>query len=76
LRKERLPSRRKSEIVARGDGPYKIMQKVGDNAYKIEFSSNINISATLNVGYLTPFIKDEDDGHEDLKGKSSSRKRG
>jgi len=36
LRKKRSPSRRKRKLMARGDGPYNIVQKVGDNAYKIE----------------------------------------
>jgi len=35
LRKERFSSRRKNDFMARGDGPYKLMQKVGENAYKI-----------------------------------------
>jgi len=33
---ERFPLRRKSKLMARGDDPYKIMHKVGDNAYKVE----------------------------------------
>jgi len=35
LRKERLPLRRKIKLIIRGDGPYKIVQKMRDNAYKI-----------------------------------------
>jgi len=40
--------------MARRDGPYIIVQRVGDKAYKIEFLGDINISATFNVRYLTP----------------------
>jgi len=36
LRKERFPSRRKNELMARGNGPFKIIGKVGDNAYKLQ----------------------------------------
>jgi len=43
------------------------VQKVGDNGYKIELPSDINISATFNVGDLTHYIEDEDQNHEDLK---------
>ena len=32
LRKKRFSSRRRSKLMGRGDGPYKIVQKVGDNA--------------------------------------------
>jgi len=67
LRKERLPLRRKSKLIARGDGPYKIVQSIGDNAYKVELPSDINISATFNVGDLTPYIEDEDEGIGDLR---------
>ena len=52
-----------------GDGLYKIV-KVENNAYKIELSSNMNISATFNMGDLTPYIKQDDEGHEDLRANS------
>jgi len=58
---------KKNKLMARGDGPYKIVQKVGDNACKIELLSDMNISAIFNVKDLTPYIEDEDKGHEDLR---------
>jgi len=30
LRKQRFPSRGKSKLIVRGDGPHKIVQRVGD----------------------------------------------
>jgi len=57
LRKESFPSRRKSKRMARGDGPYLIVQIVGDNVYKIEFSGDMNIFATFNIAGLTPYIE-------------------
>jgi len=53
--------------MTREDGPYKIVRKVGDNAYKIELMGDMNISATFNVRDLTPYIEDEDEGHEDFR---------
>jgi len=44
-----------------------IVHTVGDNAYKVEFSGDMNISATFNVGDLTPCIEDEDEDIEDLR---------
>jgi len=41
LRKERFASRSKNKLVARGDGPYKVVQKVGENAHKIELPEDI-----------------------------------
>ena len=67
MRKERFPSRRKSKLIAREDGPYKIVQKVGDKAYKIELLGDMNISTTFNVRDLTPYIEDDKEGYEDLR---------
>ena len=53
--------------MARGDGPYMLVHKVGDNAYKVEFSSDMNISATFNVGDLTPYIEDQDEDITELR---------
>ena len=66
--------------MVRRDGPHEIVQKVednaykielwdgwGDNAYKIKLWDDMNIYATFNVGDLTPYIEDEDEGIEDLR---------
>ncbi|KAJ9563965.1 hypothetical protein OSB04_009125 [Centaurea solstitialis] len=58
LRKERFPSKRKNKLMARGDGPYKVLARIGDNAYKLELPGNTNISATFNVGDLSPYLED------------------
>ena len=51
--------------MARGDGLYKIIQRVGNNVYKAELPGDKIISATFNVRDLTPYIEDEDEdiGH-------------
>ena len=53
--------------MARGDGPYKIVQMVGGNASKIELSYDMNIFATFNVRDLSPYIEDEENNIEDLR---------
>ena len=43
LRKERFPSRRKKKLMSRGNGSFKIIQKVGDNAYKFQLPVDMAI---------------------------------
>ena len=59
LRKERFPTRRKSKLTARGNGPFKVLAKVGTNAYKLKLPGDMVVSATFNVGDLSPYVEDE-----------------
>jgi hypothetical protein len=47
--------------MPRADGPFRIIEKVNDNAYKVDFPSDYNVSATFNVKDLTPYLDDDDD---------------
>ena len=64
LRKERFSNQRKSKLMPRGDGPFKVLQHINNNAYKLELPSEYgNVSATFNVSDLSLFdVGDEDDG--------------
>ena len=66
LRKEMFQSRRKNKLIARGDDPFKILQKVNDNAYKLELPRDMGVSLTFNVCDLTPYLDDEENG-DDLR---------
>ncbi|XP_039014624.1 uncharacterized protein LOC120144671, partial [Hibiscus syriacus] len=59
LRKERFPTKRKSKLLQRGDGPFQIIEKINDNAYKLDLPGEYNVSATFNIADLSP-IKDDD----------------
>lgn len=61
LRKERFPHKRKSKLAPRGDGPFKVLQRFGDNAYKIDLPGDYGVSATFNVADLTPYLAEEED---------------
>ena len=36
LRKDHFPNERKSKLLPRADGPFKVLARYNDNAYKIE----------------------------------------
>ncbi|GAV87105.1 hypothetical protein CFOL_v3_30531 [Cephalotus follicularis] len=59
LRKERFPSKRKSKLSPRADGPFEVLERVGDNAYNIKLSRDYGVSATFNSGDFSPFVEDE-----------------
>ena len=60
MRKERFPVRRRSKLHLRGDGPFHVLERINDNAYKLELPGEYNISATYNVSDLSPFDVDDD----------------
>uniref|UniRef100_J3MSD0 Retrotransposon gag domain-containing protein n=1 Tax=Oryza brachyantha TaxID=4533 RepID=J3MSD0_ORYBR len=55
LRKERFPERRKSKLMPRGDGPFKVLAKINDNVDKIDLPDEYGVSASFNVANLTLF---------------------
>ena len=63
LRKERYPNQRKSKLMPRGDGPFKVLQRINNNTYKLELPSEYgNVSATFNVSDLSLFDVGDEDG--------------
>jgi hypothetical protein len=53
MRKERFPARRRSKLHPRGDGPFQVLERINDNAYKLDLPGEYNISATFNVSDLS-----------------------
>ena len=72
MRKERFHSQRKSNLQPQGDGPFQVLSKINDNAYKIDLPNEHGVSNTFNVPDLSPF----DVGDEELKSRSNSLKEG
>ena len=52
LRKDRFPELRKSKLMPRADGPFKVLEKINDNAYKLELPIDFWVSPTFNKPYL------------------------
>ncbi|RVW12377.1 hypothetical protein CK203_108084 [Vitis vinifera] len=61
MRKERFPTRRRCKLHPRGDGPFQVLERINDNAYKLDLPGEYNnISATFNVSDLSPFDVGDD----------------
>jgi hypothetical protein len=51
----------KDHVTPKDDGPFKIVQKINDNAYKVELPGTYGVSATFNVADLSPYFDDEEE---------------
>ena len=60
MRKERFPAHRKSKLQPQGDGPFQILERINDNAYKVDLPGKYGVSATFNVSDLTLFDVGDD----------------
>ena len=60
LRKDRFPNLRKSNLIARVDGPFKVLEKINDNAYKLKLPVDFGVSPTFNIVDLKPYLGEED----------------
>jgi translation initiation factor IF-1 len=52
LRKEQFPELRKSKLMSRAAGPFKILAKINDNAYKLELPPEFGASPSFNISNL------------------------
>ncbi|KAL4556795.1 hypothetical protein LXL04_034957 [Taraxacum kok-saghyz] len=56
-----LPGRRASKLQPQADGPFKVIKRINDNAYKIDLPSHYNVSAAFNVTDLSLFLPELSD---------------
>ena len=49
LRKDRFPDMRKPKLMPRVDGHFKVLEKINDNAYKLELPVDFGVSPTFNI---------------------------
>jgi hypothetical protein len=60
LRKDRFPEKRRSKLLPRGDGPFQVVERINDNAYKLDLPGEYGVSASFNVADLSPFDVGDD----------------
>jgi hypothetical protein len=61
LRKERFSELRKSKLISRASGPFKILAKIIDNTYKLKLPPEFRVSPSCNISYLRPYLGEEDE---------------
>jgi hypothetical protein len=61
LRKGRFLELQKSKLLPRADGPFKVLEKINDNAYKLDLPANFRVSPTFNNADLKPYLGEEDE---------------
>jgi translation initiation factor IF-1 len=54
LRKERFSELKKSKLMSRAAGPFKILAKINENAYKLELPPEFGVSPSFNISHLRP----------------------
>jgi hypothetical protein len=60
LRKERFPDLRKSKLMPRADGPFNVLKKINENAYKLDLPVEFSLSPTFNIADLKPYLGEQD----------------
>ena len=60
MRKERFPAQRQSKLLLRGNEPFQVLERINDNAYKLDLLGEYNVKATFNVIDLSPFDVGDD----------------
>jgi hypothetical protein len=61
LRKERFSDLRKSKLMPRTDGPFKVLEKNNENAYKLDLPADFGVSPAFNMIDLKPYLEEEDE---------------
>jgi len=58
--------------MPRANGPFEVVEKINDNAYKIDLPGDYGVSCSFNVADLSPYFEDEP--LENLRSNSSQQR--
>jgi hypothetical protein len=61
LRKDRFPDLRKSKLLPRVDGPFQVLERINDNAYKLELPADFGVGPRFNIADLKPYLGEENE---------------
>jgi hypothetical protein len=61
LRKDRFPTLRRSKLMPRVAGPFKVLTKINDNAYILDLLAEFAVSTSFNVADLKPYLGEDEE---------------
>jgi hypothetical protein len=61
LRKDRFPTLRRSKLMRRAAGPFKVLTKMNDNAYILDLPAEFGVSTCFNVADLKPYMAEDEE---------------
>jgi hypothetical protein len=47
--------------MPRADGPFKVLEKINENAYKLDLRADFGVSPTFNIADLKPYLGEDDE---------------
>jgi hypothetical protein len=47
---------RKSKLMPRADGPFKVLKKINENGYKLDLPVNFGVSPIFNITNFKPYL--------------------
>ena len=71
VRTERLHPGKVSKLESRGSGPFKVLKRIGTNAYELELLKEFRVNPTFNVSDLVPYRGPVVEPSEELEPPSS-----
>ena len=57
--------------MVRSDGPFEVIEKVGNIAYRLQLPGDMAVSATFNIGDLSLYVEDNIEDPSDLRSNPS-----
>ena len=59
LSKDRFPNKKSQKLSPRADGPFRVLDRINNNAYRLELPGDYGVSATFNISDLSPYVSDD-----------------
>jgi len=66
LRKDRFPTKRKSKLSPRGDEPFHVLERINNNAYRLDLPEEYGVNTIFSISDLISFVGGADIEEEEL----------